>query len=298
MRHVIYLLLVANLVFFGWQMLQLQKQDGMVRALPAIPATASTLVTLQEIEQQQEPVSGIEQEPGQQGMEQWQEPVSGFEQEEEPEPGLQEIEQWQEPVSGFEPEPEPGLQEIEQWQEPVSGPEPGPGLQEPLEQLDLVESLTMQQPPGGGGAITCRTLGPIMVVAQLKALSSRLDEMGLEPRHRTSEKQEAKGYWVYLPAMKYSDAREIKRKLDKRKDKEYYIGRDNFISLGTFREKSRADVRKRQVRKLGLEALLEPRYEIQTAHWLDTDRKTSNAIDLGAVMEDFPGIRLQEQACY
>ncbi|MCK5480389.1 MAG: hypothetical protein KAJ06_04555, partial [Gammaproteobacteria bacterium] len=63
MRHVIYLLLVANLVFFGWQMLQLQKQDGMVRALPAIPATASTLVTLQEMEQRREPVSGPEPEP-------------------------------------------------------------------------------------------------------------------------------------------------------------------------------------------------------------------------------------------
>ncbi len=54
MRHVIYLLLVANLVFFGWQMLQLQKQDGVVNALPAIPATVSTLVTLQEMEQRQD----------------------------------------------------------------------------------------------------------------------------------------------------------------------------------------------------------------------------------------------------
>ena len=64
MRHVIYLLLVANLVFFGWHMLELQKQDEIVRALPAIPATAAPLVTLQEMEQkqEQEPVSELELE--------------------------------------------------------------------------------------------------------------------------------------------------------------------------------------------------------------------------------------------
>ena len=282
MRHVIYLLLVANLVFFGWQMLQLQKQDGMVRALPAIPATASTLVTLQEMEQRREPVSGFEPEPGPV----LQEPVSGF----EPEPDLV----LQEPVSGFEPEPDPVLQE------PVTGsePEPDPGLQEPIEQLDMVESLTRLQPPGGGGAITCRTLGPIVAVAQLKSLSGKLDAMGLEPRHRTSEKREAQGYWVYLPAMKYSDAQEIKRKLDQHKDTEYYIGKDNFISLGAFRGKSRAEVRLRQARELGLEALLEPRYKIQTVHWLDIDRQTGSAVDLGPLMDEYPAVGLQERACY
>ena len=43
MRHVIYLLLVANLVFFGWHILQIQKQGGVERALPALPVTAKPL---------------------------------------------------------------------------------------------------------------------------------------------------------------------------------------------------------------------------------------------------------------
>ena len=53
MRYVIYLLLVGNLVFFGWHMWELQNQDGMVRALPAIPASATPLVTLQEMQSKQ-----------------------------------------------------------------------------------------------------------------------------------------------------------------------------------------------------------------------------------------------------
>jgi len=249
MRHVIYLLLVANLVFFGWHMLQIQKQEGVERALPSLPVTAKPLVTLQEMEQKQEqaPVPETGSEPGSETM------------------------------------PEPGTDQ---------------GFAEPLEQFAMLESLNELQPPGGGGAVTCRTLGPILAVAQLKSLGSKLDELGLEPRHRISEIQEATGYWVFLPAMKYSEAQKIKRKLDEHKDKEYYIGKGNFISLGIFKEMSRAEVRLEQAGKLDLQAVIEPRFSIKTVHWLDIDRQTSNAVDLGAVMQEYPGIRLQEQTCY
>ena len=249
MRYVIYLLLAANIVFFSWQMMQLQEQDGLERALPALPVTAKPLVTLQEMEQRQR---------------QQQAPVSA-------------------PDTGTEPPLEPTIDQ---------------GLAEPLQQIALFESLTELQPPGGGGAITCRTLGPIIAIAQLKSLGKRLDELGLEPRHRTYESQQETGYWVYLPAMEYPEAQAIKSKLDKHGDKEYYIGKDNFISLGTFRERSRAEVRKEQVSKLDLDAMIEPRYVMQTVHWLDIDRQTSDAVDLGTVMQDYPEIRLQEQACY
>ena len=273
MRYVIYLLLVGNLAFFGWHMRQLQEQDGMVRALPAIPASAMPLVTLQEMQNKQA-----------------QEPLS------EPEP------ERQEPVPESEPEQKTGLDpellepvEPEQESELESAPEPEP--LEPGEDLAVIESLTELQPPGSG-VISCQTLGPITAVAQLRSLGGRLDELGLESRHRTTGNQKAINYWVYLPAMERSQALEIKDKLDKRKDKEYYIGKDNVISLGIFKGKPRADVRLGQVQKLGLEAVLEPRYKKHTVHWLDIDRQTGDAIDLGAVLEEYPGIKLQEQACY
>ena len=242
MRHVIYLLLVANLVFFGWHVLQLQKEDGIaLRTLPPIPATAVPLVSLQEMEQKQELV----------------------------------------------PESEPELELVLE-----------PELLEPGEDLVMIESLTELQPPGSGGAIGCQTLGPIMAVVQLRSLDGKLGELGLESRRRTTGDQKAIGYWVFLPAMERSQALEIKARLDKHKDKDYYIGKDNLISLGIFKVKSRADVRLAQVRKLGLEAVLEARYRKDTVHWLDIDRQSGAAVDLGAVLEEYPGISLQEQACY
>jgi hypothetical protein len=259
MRHVIYLLLVANLVFFGWHVLQLQKEDGIaLRTLPPIPATVVPLVSLQEMEQKQEPVPESEPELL------------------EPAPEL-------EPV----PEPESDLESV-----------PEPELLEPGEDLAMIESLTELQPPSSGGAIGCQTLGPIMAVAQLRSLDGKLGELGLESRRRTTGDQKAIGYWVFLPAMERSQALEIKARLDKHKDKEYYIGKDNLISLGIFKVKSRADARLGQVRKLGLEAVLEARYRKDTVHWLDIDRQSGDAVDLGTVLEEYPGIKLREQACY
>jgi hypothetical protein len=282
MRHVIYLLLVANLVFFGWHALQLQKEDGIVlRTLPPIPATAVPLVSLQELEQKQEPVPGSEPELESVLEVELQEPAPAPEQES----GLAMELLESEPES--QPEPESELEVVLE-----------PELLEPDEDPAMIESLTELQPPGNGGAISCQTLGPIMAVAQLRLLDGKLGELGLEFRRRTTGDQKAIGYWVYLPAMERSQALEIKARLDKHKDKEYYIGKDNLISLGIFKVKSRADVRLGQVRKLGLEAVLESRYRKDTVHWLDIDRQSGDGVDLGAVLEEYPGISLQEQACY
>ena len=262
MRHVIYLLLVVNLVFFGWNMLQLQKEDGMVqRALPPIPATVVPLVSLEEMQQKSES-----------------EPESGTELEAVPEPELQE------PAAERVPGPGPESETL---------PEPEP--LEADEDLAMIESLTGLQPPGSTGAMGCQTLGPIMAITQLRSLGSKLGELGLDARHRTTGDQKAIGYWVYLPAMERSQAMEIKARLDKRKDKEFYIGKDNLISFGIFKVKSRADVRLRDVQELGLEAVMEPRYRKNTVHWLDIDRQTG---DLGSVLKEYPEISLQEQACF
>ena len=51
MRHVVYLLLVVNLVFLGWNIFQSQSVRQVERNLPPLPETAVRLVTLQEKEQ-------------------------------------------------------------------------------------------------------------------------------------------------------------------------------------------------------------------------------------------------------
>jgi hypothetical protein len=52
MRHVVYLLVVANLVFMGWNIFQNQSVRQVERNMPPIPETAKPLVTLQEKERE------------------------------------------------------------------------------------------------------------------------------------------------------------------------------------------------------------------------------------------------------
>ena len=85
--------------------------------------------------------------------------------------------------------------------------------------------------------------------------------------------------------------------LDESRDREYYVGKGNFLALGTFEEKSRAEIRLEQIRKLGFDPILEARYQTATGYWLDIDARTSAADELEAIMQDRPGLKLQDTAC-
>jgi hypothetical protein len=60
MRHVVYVLVVVNLVFLGWNIFQSQSGLQAERNLPPLPETAAPLVTLQEQQAADDEVSAIE----------------------------------------------------------------------------------------------------------------------------------------------------------------------------------------------------------------------------------------------
>ena len=60
MRHVVYLLVVLNLVFLGWNIFQSQSVMQAERNFPPIPESAAPLVTLQEQQAADADVSAIE----------------------------------------------------------------------------------------------------------------------------------------------------------------------------------------------------------------------------------------------
>ena len=101
---------------------------------------------------------------------------------------------------------------------------------------------------------------------------------------------------IYLPAMPREQALEYKAVLDENKDKEYFIGKDNIISLGAFKEKVRADRRMKQLRKIGIRAILEPRYKTRNVFWLDLGEGLTGA-DRERLRSDLPGVGLERQAC-
>lgn len=160
-----------------------------------------------------------------------------------------------------------------------------------------VDALTNSQPPGAGATLNCLVLGPFLAIVELEESEQRLVAMGLEPGRRSTEEQEQIGYWIYLPAMEHEEAVRITRLLDEKKDKEYFIGKDNIISLGAFKEKYRADIRVKKVRKYGLEPILEPRYRTRNLHWLDIQPPASGEVELETLKAEYSAIGIQEAAC-
>ena len=222
MRHLVYLLLVANLIYLGWNVFESSSTPEQVRQLPPLPATVTRLVTLQEREAE-------EQKP---------------------------------------------------------------------DEVSSIEELTVKQPPGAGAVIQCQALGPFLAAKDMQVLESRLLDLGLQPTQRELESKELIGYWVYLPAMPQEDIKATLAILKKHKDKEYYVGKKNFISLGTFKGVSRAERRLKQAREMGLDAILEERFTSRSTWWLDIQSDSAAAGQLSGIVAGRPELQLVELACY
>lgn len=213
MKHVVYLLLVVNVIYFTWSMVS--GEEDVVKRLPPLPESVQPLVTLEEMQ---------------------------------------------------------------------------------TAEAEKLEEMMAEQPPGAGVSLSCQLLGPFLVIEDLQPVRERLGGSGVEARELVREEQVPAGYWVYMPAMEREAALAIREKLDAAGDSDYYIGQENFISLGAFKERGRAEVRLEQVKGLGLEAVIEPRLVDQTTHWLELDDGVEGE-RIAGILEEFPGIEQTPAAC-
>ncbi len=153
--------------------------------------------------------------------------------------------------------------------DPPLAPEPqaseSPGDDMPLEETPPEpEPVAVEVPVD-----RCYSIGPFMAAEDQSAAAASLRRAGLEVKPRSSDVQEPIGYWVYLPAMASEEARRVAAALTRQGVTDYFIGKQNYISLGAFSAKSTAEERRRQITALGYEPRLDPRFRTRTAFWLD-----------------------------
>lgn len=160
-----------------------------------------------------------------------------------------------------------------------------------------VESITGSEPPGAGISTSCYMLGPFYLATEMQAVEERLNQLGYKPEQSTAEEEIEIGYWIYMPAMEHEEAQEIAALFDSKNDREYFIGKDNVIALGAFKELTRAEIRLEDVRGYGLDPVLEPRYRTETVHWLEFEGPGDEGVDLTAITEGFPDVHTQQRAC-
>jgi hypothetical protein len=146
----------------------------------------------------------------------------------------------------------------------------------------------------------CQTIGPLLNKDDAESISKLLSGQGYQTGIRTDKLRMPAGYWVYLPAMPAREARSIVADLDANGMKDYFIGKQNYISLGIFSDKGKARVRRDKVQKLGYEAILDQRYRNRTVHWLDIEER-GQPLQGSQLWENIQSkhadIRIQEASC-
>ncbi len=144
--------------------------------------------------------------------------------------------------------------------EPIAAPQP--------------EKSTEPEPVSNPGTVSCYTLGPFRKLDKLREITRELKSDVLEASFRSSEERERSLFWVYLkPEADLKSAKNTTRMLRNKKIRDSYIiaeGKNRFgISLGHFRDKSRAYGLRDKVARLGFNPVVEPVFRSYTIYWLD-----------------------------
>jgi hypothetical protein len=146
----------------------------------------------------------------------------------------------------------------------------------------------------------CQAIGPFLKEADASAVGEQLSKQGYQPHLRTGEVRNPAGYWVYMPAMPAAEARRIVAELDAHGMTDYFIGNQNYISLGIFSGKTKARVRLKQIQALGFDAILDQRYRTSTVYWIDIEQGPLSLLgsDLWSeIQSQHMDIRVQRISC-
>jgi cell division protein FtsN len=137
------------------------------------------------------------------------------------------------------------------------------------DQLPAVSELAAQSAP----LLQCKRVGPLGKRAEADQLSLRLRAMGLQPDLNSEVSNNQEGYWVLVPPQKNrSIAISIVKRLQKAGITDLWRFTSgtlaHAISLGLFRNESRAEIRRKAIADKGFDVEVRPRYRQKTNYWL------------------------------
>jgi len=160
-----------------------------------------------------------------------------------------------------------------------------------------IEGLTATQPPGAVMPLSCQALGPFLAQSELTKFEKRLNRLGLTARSQTRYQREQVGYTVLLTSAGYDEALQNKRRLEKEDITASFIGVNNTLSLGAFRDKSRAETILARAQALGLHPRIEPGYAKRSTYWLVIQGHEDQDESLAGLTRKHSGLRLESMAC-
>ncbi|MEJ2688188.1 MAG: hypothetical protein P8124_13580 [Gammaproteobacteria bacterium] len=151
-----------------------------------------------------------------------------------------------------------------------------------------------------GSTGNCYRIGPLSDAAAAAALSTRLAQQGLNATVDKVRTKQPDGYWVFLPPMSHDEAVGISEDLSSKGIKDYFIGKDNYISLGIFNGPQSAEQRRQQIADMGYAPKVEKHFTTQAQYWLavkpDAGTTPSEA-EWKALLSPVPAAQREPSSC-
>lgn len=160
-----------------------------------------------------------------------------------------------------------------------------------------IDQLTLAQPPAAIRAASCKAIGPFTVRAQLDAAMQELDALGLQPTEHATQSRIENGYRVYLPEMTHELSAAIAAQLQAHGDEDFFIGKDNVITVGTYKVIESAEQRRDEIARYGLEAVIEQRFRTLDTWWLELPDKPAAEAGLAGLLAERPQLELHTLSC-
>lgn len=152
-------------------------------------------------------------------------------------------------------------------------------------------------------ADACYTLGPFRELEKLRQVTRDIRDYVADASFRSNEEREQSTYWVYLPSQKSRDeAIALGKQLEQKKIRDYYVinsgQQKNGVSLGHFKEKSRALNLLGKVTNAGFEPVMEPVFRAYTIYWLDYRVQADGAIPENVLdLRNLPDVNRIDRDC-
>lgn len=196
----------------------------------------------------------------------------------------------------FPPATDPGVAELRLWSEAAKSARPAG-----MPSDDATAAMAAVASPGARDA--CRTLGPFMTSADMRAAMQTLSPHVARIQYREEQVSRSHGYWVYLPAAASREAAlDEARQLAAKDIHDYYVvtagDTQNTISLGLFNDESNANNRLAVLQKKGFPAKVEQRIDTEPAYWLDYAVPAASAFDWQAWLSGRNDLQSKSIDCF
>lgn len=133
----------------------------------------------------------------------------------------------------------------------------------------------------------CLSLGPMATQSDANGLSNELADQGIAGAVRTEIGNEVQSFLVVVPTESSAEAADIVKKLREAGHKDVWWlttgDRKDEVSVGIFRNKGNAEVRRRQMEESGFDTEIVPREIERRAYWIDLRESASRSMTVEVI---------------